>query len=192
MVAFLGTLFLGVEYGLAIAVAASLLNIIYESVYPHTAVLGRLPGTTMYKNIKQYPRAERYDGLLIVRIDGPLNFANAVNVRDKIRKYKRLAEEDLKKRRAGDVHYIVLDLSSMSNIDTTAMHVLQDMHLTQKHLSVQLCLANPGINVTERLMKSGLVDVIGRQHVFSSVIDAVQWCLNDMDRATEQTTSEEP
>jgi MFS superfamily sulfate permease-like transporter len=130
--------------------------------------------------------------LLIVRIDGPLNFANAVNVRDKIRKYKRLAEEDLKKRRAGDVHYIVLDLSSMSNIDTTAMHVLQDMHLTQKHLSVQLCLANPGINVTERLMKSGLVDVIGRQHVFSSVIDAVQWCLNDMDRATEQTTSEEP
>lgn len=192
MIAFFGTMFLGVEYGLVIAVGASLLNVIYESVYPHTAVLGRLPGTTMYNNIKQYPEAERYDGLLIVRIDGPLNFANALNVRDKIRKYKRLAEEDLKEREAGEVHYITLDLSPMSHIDTTAIHVLEDMYLTQKHLDVQLCLCNPGIHVTKRLVRSGLVHLIGRQHIFSSAIDAVQWCLNDMDQNTEPAISEEP
>jgi sulfate transporter 4 len=39
-------MFLGVEIGLAVAVAVSILLVIYESAYPHTAVLGRLPGTT--------------------------------------------------------------------------------------------------------------------------------------------------
>ena len=59
LIACVGTMFLGVEIGLAIAVGVSLLLVIYESAYPHTAVLGRLPGTTVYRNVKQYPEAER-------------------------------------------------------------------------------------------------------------------------------------
>ena len=61
MTAFAGTLFLGVEIGLAIAVGVSLLIVIYESAYPHTSVLGRLPGTNAYRNVKQYPDAVRYE-----------------------------------------------------------------------------------------------------------------------------------
>ena len=61
MTAFTGTLFLGVEVGLAIAVGVSLLIVIYESAYPHTSVLGRLPGTNTYRNVKQYPGAVRYE-----------------------------------------------------------------------------------------------------------------------------------
>jgi sulfate transporter 4 len=187
MAAFLGTLFLGVEYGLVIAVAVSLLIVIYESAYPHTAVLGRLPGTSLYRNIKQYPLAERYEGLVIVRIDAPLYFANAQNVRDKIRKYKRVAADDLALRNAGEVRYIILDLSPVSHIDTTGLHVLEDMYLTQEKLGVQLCLCNPGISVMERLLKSGMVDLVGRDHFFSDVINAVQWCLNEMDCAGSQS-----
>ena len=52
MLAFIGTLFLGVELGLGIAVGISLLLVVFESAYPHTAVLGRLPGTTEYRNVK--------------------------------------------------------------------------------------------------------------------------------------------
>jgi MFS superfamily sulfate permease-like transporter len=44
-----GTILLGVEAGLAIAVALALLSVIYESAYPHTAVLGNLPGTRVYR-----------------------------------------------------------------------------------------------------------------------------------------------
>ena len=86
MLAFLGTLFLGVELGLGIAVGISLLLVIFESAYPHTAILGRLPGTTEYRNIKNYPQAERYDGIVVVRIDAPIYFANTQNIRDKVRK----------------------------------------------------------------------------------------------------------
>lgn len=176
---------LGVEFGIGVAVGVSILIVIYESVYPHTAVLGRLPGTSLYRNIKQYANAERYDGLLIIRIDGPIYFANAVNVRDKIRKYKKRTMEELAQRNAGQVMYIILDLSPVSHIDTTALHVLEDMYVTQKNLEVQLCLCDPGIKVTEQFVKCGLVELIGRKHFFSSVLDAVQWCLHDMDSNVE-------
>lgn len=46
---FCGTVFLGVEFGLATAIALALLFVIYESAYPHTAVLGNLPGTRVYR-----------------------------------------------------------------------------------------------------------------------------------------------
>mmetsp|Transcript_5267 Transcript_5267/g.9347 ORF Transcript_5267/g.9347 Transcript_5267/m.9347 type:complete len:764 (-) Transcript_5267:4164-6455(-) len=185
IVAFLGTLFLGVEFGLAIAVAVSVIIVVYESVYPHTAVLGRLPGTSLYRNIKQYPNLERYDQLLIVRIDAPLYFANAHTARDKVRKYKRVTEEELAKRNAGVVRYIILDLSPVSHIDTTALHVLEDMYITQKRLGVTICMCNPGIAVTDRLLRSGLVDLMGRNHFFPDVIDAVHFCLEEMDCAEE-------
>ena len=182
VVAFVGVIVLGVENGLIVSVTLSLLIVLYESAYPHTAVLGRLPGTSLYRNIKQYPTAERYDGLVIVRIDAPLYFANAQNARDKVRKYKRAAEEDLMRRHTETkVRYIIIDLSPVSHVDTTALHVLQDMYQTQKKLGVQLCFCNPNITVTLRLLKSGLIDMVGRDHFFSDVIDAVQWCLNEMD-----------
>ena len=44
--------------------------------FPHTAILGRLPGTNVYRNVKQYPEAQTIPGLLIVRIDAPFYFAS--------------------------------------------------------------------------------------------------------------------
>jgi sulfate transporter 4 len=82
MVSFLGTMFLGVEVGLMIAVGLSLLLVLYESAYPHTAVLGRLPGATVYRNIKQYPEAEQYAGIVLCRVDAPIYFANTQYIRD--------------------------------------------------------------------------------------------------------------
>ena len=60
-----GTLLAGVETGLAIAIAASLLIVLYKSAYPATDVLGRLPGTRCYRDVQQYPEAEVYGGLLM-------------------------------------------------------------------------------------------------------------------------------
>lgn len=182
MVAFLGTVFLGVALGLSMALVVSMLLVIYESAFPHTAVLGRLPGTTVFRDIKQYPEAERYDGIVIVRIDAALYFANAQNVCEKVRKYRQVAADELAKRDGGKVKYLILDMEPVAHVDTTALHVLlvEEMHVTQHMLGVQVCFANPGIRVMETLVKSGLFDLVGREHFFSSVIDAVDWSFDDM------------
>lgn len=203
---------MGVTYGLAIAVVLSLIFVIYESAYPKMAVLGRLPGTSLYRNVKQYPDVERYDGVLIIRIDAPMYFASkfafvfvscrfpfmtsslrkillpdqlpledAQNIRDRVRGYKYAATADLKERNAGEIQYIIIDLSPMSHIDTTALHVVEDMYKTQLKEGVQICFCNPGIKVVERFVVSGFIDLVGREHFFSATIDAVQYCLNDME-----------
>lgn len=202
MIAFLGTLFLGVEMGLGLSVGISLLLVIFESAYPHTAVLGRLPGTHHYRNIKQYPNAERYDGIVLIRVDAPIYFANTQHVRDKIQKYYERAEAKLHEEHYQQnnnkaapaeennalvssevqrVQFVVLELSPVSHIDTAALHTLHEMKSIFAEENVQLCLANPNPRVMQRLVQSGFVDEIGREHIFVATHDAVHYCLNHMD-----------
>ena len=181
LTACLGTMFLGVEIGLAIAVIVSLLIVVYESAYPHTSVLGRLPGTAHYRNVKQYQEVEIYDGIVIMRIDAPLYFANAQNVREKIRKYRLLAEERAAVEDRHDVQYLVLEMGPVSHVDTSALHILEDMHVNYSSRNQQLVFCNPSLAVMENLEKSGLADKIGREFFFPSVHDAVQYCLSTMD-----------
>lgn len=85
MSAFLGTLFFGVEIGVIMSVTLSLAFVVNESANPHIAVLGRLPGTTVFRNLQQYPDAITTQGLVVVRIDAPIYFANVPFIKDKLR-----------------------------------------------------------------------------------------------------------
>jgi sulfate transporter 4 len=196
MAAFLGTLFLGAELGLGISVGISLILVLFESAYPPTAELGRLPGTHQYRNIKQYPDAQTYDGIVCIRVDAPMYFANTQHVRDKVLKYYLRAEEHLSKQYSHKdeleqsvpqceipkVQFVVLDLSPVAHIDTSALHVLQEMYTTFKKTNdIQLCLANPNPRVMHRFVSSGLADEIGRDRIFVSLHDAVDNCLQLMD-----------
>jgi sulfate transporter 4 len=181
MTAFFGVTLLGVETGLALSVVISLLLIIYESAFPHMAVLGRLPGSAAYRDIKQYPKAEQYDGIVIVQIDAPIYFANIDSIRSKLHKYEKNASEELLAHDGGDVKFIILEMSPNSHIDSSALHVLKDMLKMYKQTDVQLVLANPNRKVMEKLVASKLIDNIGQDHVFVSIQDAVKWCLDHLD-----------
>ena len=201
LAAFIGTLFLGVELGLGMSVGISLLLVIFESAYPHTAVLGRLPGTHHYRNVKQYPDAEQYDGIVLVRVDAPIYFANSQHVRDKIAKYYQRAEEQLANSTGDEeskdsdplkmesqadeileVRFVILELSPVSHIDTSALHMLQDMRsMLKDEKGIQLCLANPNPRVMMKLVKSGFMEELGKDHIFVSLHDAVHHCLDHMD-----------
>ncbi|GAX15830.1 hypothetical protein FisN_3Lh277 [Fistulifera solaris] len=172
-----GTLFIGVELGLAIAVAVSLLVVIYHSAYPHIAVLGRLPGTCAYINIKQYPEADHYNGVVLIRIEGSLYFANIEYVREKIMQYLRegYIESETQSR------YLVLDFSPVAHIDTSALYNLEDMYNNLRSRGQRIVITNPNQNVMRMLVICGLADKIGRDNIFASTHDAVTACLHEMD-----------
>ena len=69
-----GTLFYSIEVGLAIAIGLAVLMALYQTAFPHTAVLGKVPGSTIYRNIKQYKESQVYPGILAFRIDSPIYF----------------------------------------------------------------------------------------------------------------------
>jgi len=191
------TMFFGVEMGLAISVCMSLLMVIYESAVPPTSVLGRLPGSTAYRNVKQYPAAERYNGIIAVRIDAPIYFANTQKMREKIDKYQRKAEDlwaEQQKtfKQSGEdknadigmiteVKFIILELSPVSHIDTSGLHILMDMLRLYETRGIQMCLVNPNLKVMERLKTSGVVDGVGADHIFVCIHDAHTWCLIQLD-----------
>jgi len=181
-VACLGTLFLGVEAGLAIAVGVSLLIVTYESAYPHTALLGRLPGTTIYRNIKQYPEAKKTDGILCMRIDAPIYFANTQHVREKLIKYMNMTP---------DVHTIIMDLAPVSHIDTSGLHILDEIFDMYKERGVKMCFCNPNHKVMQRFELAGFDKKVGVNNFFVSMYDGVSKNLYDMESQFESGSQEE-
>jgi len=77
LAAFLATAVFGVQAGLAFALATSLAVLIGHAARPAWAVLGRLPGTDVFRDVDRYPTAQTLPGVLIFRFDSPLQFANA-------------------------------------------------------------------------------------------------------------------
>lgn len=179
-----GSMFAGSEIGLAIAVSSSVLVVIYQSAFPQIAVSGRLPGTNTYRNIKVYPEAETYNGIVIVRIEGPLYFANSQHAQDIIRRFRVQAELEMAKR-DGQVKFVIVDMSPVSHIDPTALHQLETMVGTYRSRGQELVFADTSSRVVDSMIAAGLVDKIGESFFFASVHEAVTSCLQELDEAAE-------
>ncbi|CAK8540985.1 unnamed protein product [Lathyrus sativus] len=172
------TLFLGIEIGVLVGVGASLAFVIHESANPHIAVLGRLPGTTVYRNVKQYPEAYTYNGIVIVRIDAPIYFANISYLKDRLREYEVVVDSST--RRGPEVErisFVILEMAPVTYVDSSAVQALKDLYQEYKLRDIQIAISNPNPDILLTLSKSGLVELIGKEWYFVRVHDAVQVCL---------------
>jgi len=79
-----GELTLGVPHGIVLGVALSLLMLIYRTSHPDGAVLGQLPGTEAYRDIRRHPEALTFSGLLIWRAGGDLFFASIGHLEERL------------------------------------------------------------------------------------------------------------
>src|SRR5262249_38931520 len=118
IVAFLGVVLLGVLPGIVIAVVLSILNVFRRAWWPYDTQLGRVEGLPGYHDVHSYPQAEHLPARVISRFDGPLFFANATTSRDEIR---RMARSD------PPPPWILIAAEPMTDVDTTASDVLEDL-----------------------------------------------------------------
>ncbi|KAI8539905.1 hypothetical protein RHMOL_Rhmol09G0219100 [Rhododendron molle] len=177
-ITFATTLFLGIEIGVLVGVGVSLGFVIHESANPHVAVLGRLPGTTIYRNVQQYPEAYTYNGIVIVRIDAPIYFANTSYIKDRLREFE--LEVDNSTKRGPDVervYFVIIEMAPVTYIDSSAAQALKELHQEYKSRDIQTAIANPNREVLLTLARSGVVELIGKEWFFVRVHDAVQVCL---------------
>ncbi|XP_028754255.1 high affinity sulfate transporter 2-like [Neltuma alba] len=171
--AFFGVIFKNVEIGLLIAVAISFAKILLQVTRPRTVVLGKLPGTKVYRNIYQYPHATQIPGMLIIRVDSAIYFSNSNYIKDRILRWLQDEDEQRKESSGPTIQYLIVELSPVTNIDTSGIHAFEDLYKSVQKREVQLILANPGPIVMEKLYASKLVDMIGEDKIFLSVGDAV-------------------
>jgi len=171
IVAFLGTLFLGVLLGIVVAVALSLCIIIYESARPQITILWRIPGTSIYRNVKQESSGSFVPNVFIARIGSSMYFANASFIKDMLLTYTN----DLVQINATE--YIVLEMTPVVSIDLTAVHCLQDIVHHFRSQGIQVAFAMVGNRVEKTMRKAELTKFVGKEWFFHTVDEAVQYCV---------------
>ncbi|XP_031121202.1 sulfate transporter 1.3-like isoform X2 [Ipomoea triloba] len=176
MGAFLGVVFVSVEIGLLIAVSISFAKILLQVTRPRTASLGRIPRTNVYRNIQQYPEATKVPGVLIVRVDSAIYFSNSNYTRERILRWLEDEEEHLKAASLPRIEFLILEMSPVTDIDTSGIHALEELHSSLQKRNVQLVLANPGRVVIDKLHASNFTNLIGEEKIFLTVADAVLTC----------------
>jgi SulP family sulfate permease len=156
-----GVLVLGVEAGVLVGVALSMGALIWRASRPHIAVLGRIHGTEHFRNVDRYS-AETTPGLLMLRVDAGLFFGNVDAVNERI-------DEELAQH-AGTSH-LVLVLSAVNAIDTSALFGLGELNASLRQRGVTLHLAEVKGPVMDRLRDSDLLGQLSGQ-VFLSAANA--------------------
>src|SRR5262245_13323006 len=162
----IGELILGILYGIALGVVLALLMLIYRTSHPEDGVLGQLPGTEAYRDVRRHPEAITFPGLMIWRVGGDLFFAS-VGRFDEGLKAALAANRPPAKR-------VLLDADSVNLIDTSACDTLLNFIRELQSQGVTFAFARVRDEVRERLRLAGIEAVVGSANFYERVTDGVR------------------
>ena len=164
MAALVGVVLLGTLKGILVAIIVSLVGLAYQVADPPVHVLGRKRGTNVFRaRSKDHPDDETYPGLLLMRLEGRIFFANAERIGQKMR---LLVEESKPK-------VIAVDLSGVIDLEYTALKTLIEAEQRLRERGVLLCLVGLNQTVLAMVMRSQLGETLGRERMFFNLEMAV-------------------
>jgi len=165
VVAMIGVILLGTLQGIVVAIIVSLLALAYQVSDPPVHVLGRKPGTNVYRpQSAEHIDDEHFDGLLLLRPEGRVFFANAERIADKIRP---LIDEATPK-------VVVLDLRSVFDLEYTALKMLTGAEQQLQEKGISLWLVGMSPSVWEMVIKAPLGHALGEARMFLNLEQAVE------------------
>ncbi|MEK1897371.1 MAG: SulP family inorganic anion transporter [Rhizobium sp.] len=159
LAAFFGVLFFGTLQGIVVAIILSLVGLSRQAANPRIHVMGRKPGGDVLRPVSsEHPDDETFDGLLIVRPEGRLFFANAQQIADRIGGFVAEAKPSI----------LLLDLSGVFDIEYSALQMMMesDQRLAKQGVGLWLAGLNPDVLVYVRA--SGFADRLGRDRMFAT------------------------
>jgi high affinity sulfate transporter 1 len=160
-----GVAVLGAIPGIGLAIVIAVIEFLWDGWRPHSAVLGRVEGVKGYHDITRYPDARLVPGLVLLRWDAPLFFANA----------------ELFQNRALDavaasptpVRWLVVAAAPVTSVDVTAADVLTELNETLHAAGIELCFAEMKDPVKDKLKRFGIFGRLGEERFFPTVGEAV-------------------
>jgi SulP family sulfate permease len=164
LAAFTGVVLLGTLKGIIVAIVLSLLALASQVADPPVYVLGRKPGTNVFRPLsKEHAEDETYPGLLLLRLEGRLFFANAEVIAQKLRLLVNEAHPKV----------VVLDLSAVFDLEYTALKALGEGEKRQRDLGVAIWLVGLNPGVLQMVQRSTLGKALGRDKMQFSLELAV-------------------
>jgi SulP family sulfate permease len=164
MIALFGPISLGVLNGVIIAIGATFAYLLHKMMYPRDALLGRVPGRDGFYKLHRRPEAKPVPGMTIFLIQGSLLFFNADHVQARL----RAVIDGL----PAGTRWLVLDASAVTQVDSTAAAMLEEVRAALADRGVALGLAELHADVRELLDRAGLLAAIGPEMIFEDLEDA--------------------
>ncbi|MGZ5050413.1 MAG: SulP family inorganic anion transporter [Methylobacter sp.] len=160
----LGVLVYGIEEGITLGIVLTVVSHLRKTSQPHIAVVGRIPGTSHYRNIKRH-NVETWPHLLLVRIDESITFANINYIEEFI---------NAELRRQPELKHIVLIFTSISDIDTTALEILENLNHSLQTADITLHISEAKGPVLDKLEKTDFIKQLHPGKAFFHTEDAVR------------------
>ncbi|MEV7414519.1 sulfate permease [Streptomyces sp. NPDC089919] len=160
-----GVLALGILYGVLVAVALSVAELLSRVARPHDAVLGIVPGLAGMHDVDDYPTARTIPGLLVYRYDSPLFFANAED-------FHRRALAAVTSQ-SEPVHWFVLNAEANVEVDITALDAVDALRAELADREIVFALARVKHDLRKPLDAYGLTTTIGEDRIYPTLPTAV-------------------
>lgn len=160
-----GVVLLGTLQGIGVAIAISVLTLFYMANHPLVYTVGRKPGTEVFRPLtREHPEDEQIPGLLIVRTEGRMTFANVPRVIERIREFISEAHPNV----------LILECSGIPDFEYTALRELTEAEekLQERGITLWLTALNPVAFKT--LERSPLGARMGRERLFFNLREAVK------------------
>jgi high affinity sulfate transporter 1 len=168
VMALLGVLLIDVLEGMVIGLMASLVFVVYKSSRPHLSSLGQIPGTpSAYSDLNRHPENTAIPGIVILRLDAPIYYANALTVRERAKALIAQSQPPIRG--------VVLDSAGQDELDITSTDVLKSLLVELKGKGIVIYVAEMHAPVREFAQRMGLLEMIGEDHVFPTVDAAVHF-----------------
>jgi high affinity sulfate transporter 1 len=165
LAAFAGVLIFGTLNGIVVAIILSLIGLASQAAHPKIYLIGRKRDADVLRPLSpEFPDDEIIEGLLILRPEGRLFFANAQHVADEI---KALVASHRPR-------VLALDMSRVFDIEYSALQMLIEGERHTMDEGVMFWLAGPGPGVMECVKASGFADRLGSERLFINVRAAIR------------------
>jgi sulfate permease, SulP family len=161
-----GELMLGVPHGIVLGVALSLVMLIYRTSHLEGAVLGQLPDTEAYRDVRRHPEALAFPGLLIWRAGGDLFFASIGHFNTGLKAALAAARPPAK--------HVLVDADSVNFIDSSASDALLSSIKQLQGQGITISFARVRDEVRERMRLGGVEAVVGSTEFHERVTDGVR------------------
>jgi sulfate permease, SulP family len=166
VIAAVGVLAFGPLNGLLLAVAASVIGLVFRSTRVDVETMGKVPHEkAAWGSIRKHAERSTYPGVLVLRLDVPLFWVTASPANDSI-----LALVDS----APGTRALVLDLEATNQMDTTSADALEDLRAALLRRDVDLYLVRVMWSVRQALRRSGLIAELGEDHLWHSISQGVR------------------
>ncbi|EGC39570.1 hypothetical protein DICPUDRAFT_52580 [Dictyostelium purpureum] len=175
-IALLSTFILEVELGILISVGMCIFLVLKHSASPHVySVLGRVPGTNRFKDVAKFPEAEPIEGILLIRIDEVLYFANIGQFKQLLSEIERMMDKSSSVTGSGStpLQSIIINVVNIPEMDASALLTIEEMVEAYHKRSVKVAFVQVSEKIKDSFKKSGLYDIVTPQYLFDSNYEAV-------------------